>query len=57
MIITDASGRTVQLLNKTIAAGSNLLNIDAAALASGTYTISVYHENIRMGNIRFAVSH
>ena len=57
LVITDMYGRAVQSVSRSIVAGSNLLNVDASALASGTYTISVYNDNLQVGNIRFAVSH
>ena len=45
IIITDHSGKTVQLMNRSLIAGFTSLNMDFSNLAAGVYSIAVFSEN------------
>ena len=53
--ITDMAGRTLQQQTHAVGAGGNLLVVDAARLAAGTYTLVVYAGGAQVGAKRFVV--
>lgn len=56
MVIKDGYGHTVRSTSSSLAAGTHLLKVEAARLAAGAYTMTVYDAVGRVGSVRFIVS-